>query len=298
VRGFNFCRIDFRPCITGTIPASFARLDTLVILRLSYNKLAGTLPPHIGSDNCLPSLKTLLVHQNPDLGGELDPAFLALSDICDVTGCDRQRMRTPFLSGVSFSSQDIGLVFAHAPQDVLEPSRLQPVPEWEEGYEHSLYGLIGWHVWQKVWLRALRAMREGRYYVFCVSKSFKEKYERPSSEEEHKVALAHGHLPTHSHTTIILHTRTHNHSGLPYPIILAYRTQSDWQLLQRSVDSTLSTLSTVSQLSLNSLSHSLALSLSLSLSLSQLSPPLHPSTGEVFRCPIRAARRVGGVLYP
>jgi hypothetical protein len=71
--------------ITGTLPHSLAKLDTLEVLRLwsrTHNDLGGFLPAHMGSASCLPSLKILDVRDNRRLGGVLDARFLASCEAC------------------------------------------------------------------------------------------------------------------------------------------------------------------------------------------------------------------------
>jgi hypothetical protein len=196
--------------LVGELPLSLAKLDTLVKLNVSRNRLTGSLPPRIGTAECLPSLKELMATGNPDLGGIIEPEFLTNCDLCDVSGCNRKTMVVPFLSGVTLSSNDIPSIFACAPKEVVTPGRLQgqvttlyPLShesctgaEMNAGYKEASKHLMrvweekgsggtfenwleennsSWTLWQAVWLAELRKIHTGYLFVFC-TRSFQEKY--------------------------------------------------------------------------------------------------------------------------
>ena len=114
--------------LTGTLPsASLARLESLTSLWLQDNDLQGALPPDIGGYGSLPNLKILSVENNEHLGGVISRDFLNTCEECNISGCAPQwapePMKTPFLCGASFCSEDIGDIFCHGPKKATE--RLQ-----------------------------------------------------------------------------------------------------------------------------------------------------------------------------
>jgi hypothetical protein len=206
MRDGKLVKIDLESCnLTGTLPPSLAKLDTLEELYIWRNDLRGLLPAHIGSVSCLPSLKDLQVEGNKQLGGVIDVCFLANSEDCDASGCHRS-MQFPFLSGASLSSFNIQGIFAKAPKAVVGEERAQGkvtflYPKgspkntgteeeqdqmdrqyrqytdhlqelWREqgaegSYEEWLTEHISkWCCWAETWLSELRQLRKGYLFVF------------------------------------------------------------------------------------------------------------------------------------
>jgi hypothetical protein len=192
--------------LTGMLPSSLAKLDTLVELDFGrHNNLQGFLPAHMGSASCLPSLKVLNVQKNKHLGGVIDARFLSNSIGCDTSGC-HPHMQFPFLSGVSLSSYDIQGIFKLAPKTAVSEERAQGkvaflYPKgspkntgtedeqdqmdrqyheytnhlhelWREQGVEGSYGVwlaehcSKWCCWAETWLSELRQLREGYLFVF------------------------------------------------------------------------------------------------------------------------------------
>ena len=123
--------------LTGTIPASLAKLHSLEVLWLYNNDLHGHLPVPIGSPSCLPNLRDMDVGDNKRLGGTIDAQFLIRSKHCNTSGCHKS-MHYPFLSGASLSSADINTTFRYAPMALVEERVQGAVAE----IEHTHHGYL------------------------------------------------------------------------------------------------------------------------------------------------------------
>jgi hypothetical protein len=207
---------------TGKLPLSLAKLVDLEVLDLDSNDLLGFLPAHMGSASCLPSLKTLSVQDNTQLGGVIDAHFLANSNECITDGC-HPTLQFPFLSGASLSSVCIQMIFSEAPKVVVSEERAQgkvtflyPMgspnntgTEQQQGEMHQQYlkytqhlqelwreqGEEGgfeewlavnnskWCLWQETWLSELRQLHVGHLFVFVSP----ERYMENDSDEEETV---------------------------------------------------------------------------------------------------------------
>jgi serine/threonine protein kinase len=91
-------RINLREInLRGVLPTSLSKLDSLVVLSLSGNKLEGSIPTHIGSVSCLPRLERLYVQSNHKLSGIIDASFLDRSEECQIhdTYIQLPRARAP-----------------------------------------------------------------------------------------------------------------------------------------------------------------------------------------------------------
>jgi hypothetical protein len=171
--------------LTGVLPASFATLDTLVELSLEANDLHGVLPAHIGSASCLPSLKILRVAGNPNLSGVIDAHFLAKCTLLTTQGC--HSMETPFISGASLSSADIGSIYGFGPKAVVAEERAQGKvvkidithPDYSAFTAHLPDSLAknqsSWCLWQQTWVSELRKLKKGYLFVF-ITESFESKF--------------------------------------------------------------------------------------------------------------------------
>jgi hypothetical protein len=208
--------------LTGMLPRSLAKLDTLRALVLCDNNLEGFLPAHMGSVSCLPSLKALDVQNNKQLGGVLDANFLANCSGCFASNCHRS-MQLPFLSGASLSSFNIERIFTSAPKAVVSEGRgqgkvafLYPKgsPQhigteeeqdqmdgqyrkhtdhlqglWQEqgakgSYEEWLSkGINKWCCWQETWLSELRQLHKGYLFVFITPEKYIDEDPTPGSGE-------------------------------------------------------------------------------------------------------------------
>jgi hypothetical protein len=190
--------------LTGTLPsASLARLESLTSLWLQDNDLQGALPPDIGGYGSLPNLKILSVENNEHLGGVISRDFLNTCEECNISGCAPQwapePMKTPFLCGASFCSEDIGDIFCHGPKKATERLQDEPPivfpngvgtemnPEFLSFTEHLrplwqrqssgssfdewlLVNVRSWCTWQRTWLEELRSLTHAHLYVFLTRK--------------------------------------------------------------------------------------------------------------------------------
>jgi hypothetical protein len=168
--------------LSGILPPSLAKLDTLVDLALFQNDLQGALPAHIGSPGCLPSLNTLRVSGNRELGGKIEATFLVKCGEAHTDGC-HWSMYLPYLSGVSLSSADTATIFKYAPHAVVCQERVQGEVV-EINWQHADYALFTshlspglaarnttWRLWQWTWLEELRKLRSQHLFVFVTDYS-------------------------------------------------------------------------------------------------------------------------------
>jgi hypothetical protein len=198
--------------LVGLLPSSLAKLDTLVELHLYRNNLHSALPEHIGFPACLPSLQTLRLSHNPQLGGEISAEFLLNCKDCDTSHC-HWSMRLPFLAGASLSGADAFAVFQLGPKAAVGVHRVQgQVAEIDHShpdyasYTAHLSPAIGsrtvvWRLWQYRWLKDLRRLRSGYLFIFVtedstdqygnvVRGSFKSKFEERKFVDGAQVAAA------------------------------------------------------------------------------------------------------------
>jgi hypothetical protein len=167
--------------LSGRLPASIAKLDTLEWLNLATNELEGSLPAHIGSPSCLPKLKMLSVFDNPQLGGIIDTKWLIEGEVCEVSGC-HWSMQLPYITGASLSSVDISDVFSYAPHEAVGKERVQcavtEITKQHVDYARFTAHLSAplaaqtnlWGLWQYTWLTALRKIKSGYLFVFVNEK--------------------------------------------------------------------------------------------------------------------------------
>jgi hypothetical protein len=153
--------------LVGAVPASLAKLDTLMGLYLDDNSLEGSLPCFIGSKYCLPNLKRLVVRGNKDLGGDVSATFLASCEGYDGTG---SCVRTPYLTGCSLSSEDIVRILSYAPNALVSGDKVEghvaeidsSHPKFSAFTSHLPRALKAkkrsWRTWQATWLEDLRRL--------------------------------------------------------------------------------------------------------------------------------------------
>jgi hypothetical protein len=189
-------KINLGDCsLTGTLPSSLAKLDTLVVLWLYNNNLQGSLPAHIGSPSCLPNLKDMDVGDNKQLGGTIDAQFLVNCKHCNANGC-QSGMKFPYLSGASLSSADITLIFTYAPMDAIGRVQVEVAEIDREHLEYAKFTAhlpaslaatnSTWNLWQHTWLSELRQITSGYLFIFVTREDAWGKESRSSFKAKFK----------------------------------------------------------------------------------------------------------------